>query len=90
MYCPVIVLCFLHATNVSDLTWIRQIQPVPFSTQVAAMSDEDLRSEAQRKQQSAARNEGLQARKWHLLTQPEHQYPAIKGQPSKLRLNSKL
>eukprot|EP00434_Breviolum_minutum_P029041 symbB.v1.2.025689.t1/scaffold2428.1/size79313/6 len=30
-------------------------------SQVAAMSDEDLRSEAQRKQQSAARNEGLQA-----------------------------
>jgi len=28
---------------------------------VAAMPDEDLRSEAQRKQQSAARNEGLQA-----------------------------
>lgn len=61
MYCPVIVLSFLHATNVSDLTWIRQIQPVPFSTQVAAMPDEDLRSEAQRKQQSAARSEGLQA-----------------------------
>eukprot|EP00435_Cladocopium_sp_Y103_P036213 s1765_g9.t1 len=30
-------------------------------SQVAAMPDEDLRSEAQRKQQSAARNEGLQA-----------------------------
>ena len=31
------------------------------SNQVAAMPDEDLRSEAQRKKQSAARNEGLQA-----------------------------
>lgn len=37
------------------------LQPVS-ATQVAAMSDEDLRSEAQRKQRSTARDEGLQVR----------------------------